>query len=184
MNTDKKNNGKTPGHTVIVKGEDELLEREREVQENITTPVELTIKATDGQGPVAHGKPFTDGFHAASETARLEHAQQKPETGELSHRAGKDVKHVGHRPARHKKDEPAARADVVNDATADGIHHAVAGEKPGVDLAVTGVVEVELGLDRADKHRERLAVEIIQRRSKTKEPGDIPAESFELHHSG
>ena len=133
------------------------------------------------EGPLAGRIPLAHRLEGGHEVARLPEPEQKPQAPERPGPAGERMEHVCRRPPHHEPGERPARAEAVDEKPGADIHHRVGGEERREDVGVLRVSDAEFDLEHRREHRERLPVDVVDHRREKQQPGDPPAEMWDLH---
>jgi hypothetical protein len=121
-----------------------------------------------------------DGARRGGKPAPFSHAEQQPADGEHAHTRRKGVARARERPEQHDREKACARADNVHELSTAGVHHSVGDEERRLEERELLVRDGNVPLDRLDRDRQRLAIEIADGNRHAHEDGDTPAQH---HHS-
>ena len=73
-------------------------------------------------------------------------------------------------------EEPAPCAKAIDERAAAGVHQAVGGEEGDLQPREVGVAERNLLLDRCDRDRQRLSIEVADRNREAEDERNLPAQ--------
>jgi len=124
---------------------------------------------------LARRKPFGHRLGGGGKPSALAGAQQEPADEERPVSDGQAMAGRRARPRDHDDEEAAARAEPVHERTPARVHERVRKQKRRLQLRKLGVRERDLALDRGDRHRKRLAIEVADRDGRAEGDRETPA---------
>ena len=125
---------------------------------------------------ISDRKPFRHRARGRWKTAAFADAEQQPARRQRDHAAGQTVARARQRPENHDAQKPAPRAQPVQQQAAADIHQAVSDQKRRIQSCLHFIAEGNVSLNRLDRPRQRLPVQIADRNRGTHEKRDEPAQ--------
>ncbi len=129
-----------------------------------------------GGRSLARRKPFSDCLGCRREPAALAGAEQESAERKRAKAGRKAMRGTGQRPRHHDHEEPAARAQAIDQDAATRVHQAVGGEERDLQPREVGIAERNFLLDGGDGDRERLPVEIADGNRDAEDESNAPAQ--------
>jgi len=111
-------------------------------------------------GAVADREPFRHRAGRRRKPATFADAEQQPAGRQRNHAAGQTMTGAGERPEDHDAKKSAAGPQFVQQHAAADIHQAVGDQKRGIEAGLDFIAERDVGLNRLNRPRQRLPVEV------------------------
>ena len=109
---------------------------------------------------VINRKPFRDRAGGRRKSAALAHTEQQPARRECNHATRQTVARARERPENHDAQKTAPRSQPVQEQATADIHQAVGDQKRRIQTRLDLVAERDVHLDRLNRPRQRLPVQI------------------------